>query len=131
MKIEFTIPITQSFIVSEMNRGEEKPFLKRERHRLQQFCVNSYMVKALANPNGLGEIQFPLPCTITLTRIAPREYDHDNIVAAFKYVCDEIAGHLIKDKPKGHADKDKRLKSVYAQEKGKPKEYALKVSIEN
>ena len=113
-----------------MNRGNEVGYLKRERKRIQQLIIKSYMNKYLSNPNGLGEIDFPLPCEITLTRIAPREYDYDNLISSFKYIVDEIAGRLIKDKPKGHSDRDKRLHWIYKQEKGKPKEYALKVEID-
>jgi hypothetical protein len=56
---------------------------------------------------------------ITLTRVAPRELDDDNLARGFKAVRDGVADAL------GLDDRDKRLKWAYAQEKGK--DYAAKV----
>jgi hypothetical protein len=50
---------------------------------------------------------------------------------SMKYFVDAIASVIITGLPKGHADDDKRLKWLYSQEKGHPKEYALKVVIED
>lgn len=65
-----------------------------------------------------------LPCTVTLTRIAPRSLDaHDNLRAGMKAAVDGIALWL------GIDDADERVTWRYAQAKGAPKEYALKVEI--
>lgn len=66
----------------------------------------------------------PLPCTVTLTRIAPRELDGDNLQGALKNVRDGAADWLKVD------DRDPRVMWVYAQRKGKPKEYAVEVTVQ-
>lgn len=65
------------------------------------------------------------PCTITLTRIAPRDLDDDNLASGFKAVRDGVADWL------GIDDGDKRLTWRYAQRRGKPKEYAAEIVIES
>lgn len=65
------------------------------------------------------------PLRVTLTRIAPRELDSDdNLNASAKHVRDGIADAL------GIDDRDPRVKWLYAQRKGKPREYACHVRIE-
>jgi len=64
------------------------------------------------------------PIVITLTRIAPRRLDPDNLARSMKAVQDGIADALRMD------DGDPRLQWRYAQAKGKPKEYAVLVEIE-
>lgn len=70
---------------------------------------------------------------ITLTRIAPRELDDDNLRGALKACRDEIAwsiGLPVKNAKKRIADdRDPRVKWDYGQRKGKPKQYAVEVSI--
>lgn len=52
---------------------------------------------------SLGKRRPNIPCLVTLTRGAPREYDPDNIIHAFKHVVDEIADWIgIDDR---HTDK--------------------------
>ena len=60
---------------------------------------------------------------LTLTRIAPRKLDSDNLAGSCKHVRDGIADAL------GIDDGDERLDWRYAQEKGKPGEYAVRVEI--
>jgi hypothetical protein len=62
---------------------------------------------------------------ITLTRIAPRKLDTDNLVSACKGVRDGIADTL------GVDDGDERITWKYAQRKGKPKQYAVEVEVES
>lgn len=65
-----------------------------------------------------------LPCTVKLTRVAPRTLDaHDNLRAGCKAAVDGVALWLTVD------DADERITWEYAQEKGRPKQYALKVEI--
>lgn len=61
---------------------------------------------------------------ITLTRIAPRKLDDDNLARALKAVRDGVADAL------GLDDGDERLTWRYAQRKGEPKQYAVEVRIE-
>ena len=67
-----------------------------------------------------------LPLKITMTRIAPRRFDADNLgpQGAFKHVQDGIADALKVD------DGDKRIEWVCAQERGRPKEYGVRIEIE-
>lgn len=62
--------------------------------------------------------------TVTLTRLAPRELDDDNLARSFKAVRDEVAKQL------GIDDRDKRVKWAYAQRRGKVKEYGIELQID-
>lgn len=66
-----------------------------------------------------------LPCTVRLTRVAPRKLDsHDNLRESNKNLVDGIADRL------ETTDNDPRITWEYAQERGKPKEYGVRVEIE-
>lgn len=66
---------------------------------------------------------YPLPCVVTLTRIAPRSLDaHDNLRSALKFAVDGIADRL------GIKDNDPRVEWRYAQTKGSP--YAVIVEFQ-
>lgn len=67
---------------------------------------------------------FEVPCVVTMTRIAPRSLDDDNNVSAFKAVRDSIAKRLEVD------DRDPRVLFRCGQRKGKPKEYAIEVQLQ-
>lgn len=62
------------------------------------------------------------PCTVTLTRIAPKRYrlDDDNLRGALKSVRDGVAARL------GADDADPRIKWEYGQEDG---EYGVRIDI--
>src|ERR1700676_2675398 len=123
MKVEFTIPLTKNLIVSEANRGGEHWTAKSKRHAKQKMLMRIYLFQYAE--------YFPFPCIVTLTRIAPRQLDDDNLSASFKYFRDAIAGYLVPgDKPDGQKDNDKRIKWQYNQMKGEKGQYALKVEIE-
>lgn len=66
----------------------------------------------------------PLPVTVILTRIAPRALDDDNLQGAFKAIRDGIADKL------GVADNHPGLTFLYAQERGKPREYAVRITLQ-
>ena len=57
---------------------------------------------------------YPLPCIVTITRVAPRFLDDDNLRSAGKSARDGIADRL------GVKDNDPRVEWRYAQAKGKP-----------
>lgn len=65
----------------------------------------------------------PLPCTVTITRIAPKQLDSDNLQSGAKALRDGIADRL------GVNDNDPRVTWVYAQERGEPREYAVRIEI--
>jgi len=72
----------------------------------------------LCTPSGLKT-----PITVTLTRVAPRLFDDDNLGAAFKSVRDGIADKI------GVDDGSKQIKFKYAQRRGKVREYAVEVEF--
>lgn len=62
---------------------------------------------------------------VKVTRIAPRALDrHDGLPASCKPVVDAIAECL------GVDDADPRVSWSYGQERGKPREYAVRVTVE-
>jgi hypothetical protein len=63
------------------------------------------------------------PCRVTLTRVAPRALDGDNLQGALKAVRDGVADAL------GVNDADPRVTWAYAQRRGKAREYAVLVEI--
>lgn len=69
-------------------------------------------------------IRHPMPCRVILTRIAPRDLDSDNLQSAFKATRDGVADML------GVKDNDPRVTWEYTQERGKPKEYAARIAIQ-
>jgi hypothetical protein len=70
-----------------------------------------------------------LPVVIILTRISSRKLDDDNLPTAFKWIRDSIADYIIPGLKPGRADDNKGLTFVYRQEKGKPKEQAIRIQI--
>lgn len=61
---------------------------------------------------------------VTITRIAPRELDDDNLRAGAKSVRDGITDALgLRD------DRDRRLRWLYSQERGMPKQYAVRITV--
>lgn len=75
-----------------------------ERARSQRFLAALAVKAYLRNCRPLA-----LPAVITLTRLAPRKLDSDNLARAFKAVRDGIADAL------GIEDGDERLEWRYAQ----------------
>lgn len=72
---------------------------------------------------------YPMPCTIQLTRISPRNLDDDNLVSAFKHIRDAIAEKINPGLAPGRADDDQRITWEYSQEKGPPKQQGIRVSF--
>ena len=68
--------------------------------------------------------EFEPPCVVTMTRIAPRMLDSDNLVSCFKAARDSIAERL------GVDDRDSRVLWKCEQRRGKPKEYAVHVQLQ-
>jgi len=72
----------------------------------------------------LGRRRPALPCQVTITRLAPRRYDSDNMVHAGKHVRDEIAEWL------GVDDRhDDRVLYLYRQEFSR--EYRVRITFED
>jgi hypothetical protein len=92
---------------------------KRARRTHRQREAARLMVRAALAPGPVAG-----PVVVTLTRIAARELDSDNLAGALKAVRDGVADAL------GMDDGDPRLEWRYAQRKGKPSEYAVLVEIQ-
>jgi len=113
---EFTVPIRT---VSESNQREHWAARAR-RAKEQRANTKFHMFQS-----WLWTVrQFP-SWWITLTRIAPRQVDDDNLRGALKAVRDQVTVELELE-----SDADPRLTWHYAQARGKPKEYAVRVRIE-
>lgn len=106
-------------IISEANNTDHWT-KKYKRQKKQEKVVALYLLK---------ETKPDLPVKITLTRIAPRSLDYDNLVFCFKKISDTVSSWLIPGLAPGRADGDKRIEFSYTQRRGKPKEYAIEIEI--
>lgn len=75
------------------------------------------------------------PSIVTITRIAPRALDRDNLVRACKAVADSVATWIApmvdrRGRVSGDDSVTGPLRFVYAQRKGKPRGYAVEIVIE-
>jgi hypothetical protein len=74
----------------------------------------------------LGKRRPSIPCKVTLTRGAPRKYDPDNLIHAFKHVVDEIAKWIgIDDR---HSDK---VRYVCEQHQTRAGVYFVRITFED
>ena len=106
--------------VSEGN-SREHWHKKALRHTQQKNMINYYW---------LTMVRFDtLPLHIKMIRIAPRKLDDDNLQFSLKHCRDYLADCLIPGLQMGRADNDTRLSWSYGQEKGKPKEYAVRIEF--
>jgi hypothetical protein len=81
---------------------------KHERHKSQKRAVFYFLGPHRAN--------LSMPCTVRMTRMAPRELDaDDNLRIALKWIKDAIAEVITQDFVPGRADGDKRIKWEYDQ----------------
>ncbi|MFA6125466.1 hypothetical protein [Sphingomonas sp.] len=106
MKVELPLRIINSTNAREHHMARARR-VKRERAQISLFI-----------PNGIK-----VPCTVTLTRIAPRPFDSDGNVSAFKGTRDAIAQKL------GINDNSPLVTWTYKQERGKPKMYSIRIEI--
>lgn len=117
--------------ISEANTSEH--WTKKAKRRKQQAFLVRYMFNRETT-------KIELPCDITLTRLAPRMLDPDNLPCSMKSVQDEIADILVPEKGgwyrtkkgvvkriRGHADGDPRLTWHYGQEKWKTQAVKLEM----
>jgi hypothetical protein len=116
--VDWTLPIRT---VSEANRGSEHWTKTRLRKKKQSQAVWAQW-KSVNPPVSV-------PCKIVFTRIAPRTLDDDNNVSAFKTIRDEVSGLINPGHARGRADNGGGMIWEYRQEKGKPKEYAIRIEI--
>jgi hypothetical protein len=95
---------------------------KHKRHKAQQFVITMLFLKE--------NIRINPPCLVTLTRLAPRQLDDDNLRGCLKWVRDEISEQILPEyrnyyinkhgkaqRVAGRADADPRIEWAYKQEK--------------
>ncbi len=70
-----------------------------------------------------GKPRPTLPVVVTLTRIAPRPFDDDNLSSAFKAMRDEVAKWL------GVTDNHPAVRWEYGQRRGGVGEYAVTIVV--
>lgn len=85
-----------------------------ESNRRDHWATKARRVRAHRNAAWALCPTYPLPCIVTITRVAPRALDDDNLRSAGKAVRDGIADRL------GVKDNDPRVEWRYAQAKGRP-----------
>lgn len=128
MTISWEIPI---HTVSESNRSEHWS-IAQKRHKKQQLSIRLSFWQNMT--------LLKLPCVVILTRLAPRTLDDDNLVAALKWIRDELSEIMLPDIPpqymcchgriikqKGRCDSDPRIRWQYSQQKNKS--YAVRIQI--
>lgn len=110
-RVEIALPLR---LVSEANaRGHWGPRARRAR---EQRGLVRLALRTHRKP--------PLPVRVTITRIAPRELDDDNLRGAAKATRDGVADWL------GVDDRDRRITWAYAQERGRVREYGVRILVE-
>ena len=82
---------------------------KHRRNKRHQHAVALVLRQPL---NGIK-----LPAAITLTRVASRHLDYDNMVYSFKAIRDQLAVLLTGVKKMGQGDSDPRITWRYDQER--------------
>ena len=96
--------------------------IKAKRHKKQKAWIKVTFLKERPC--------IKLPVHIVLTRIAPRMLDeHDILRSSLKWVVDALAECLIPGKAAGRADDSKLITWEYHQQKGSPREYAVKIEF--
>lgn len=113
--VEVYVPIrTESVANLRENWSKKAKRVKAEREA----------VAVLLRPKLRGKWMLALPCLVRLIRIAPRDLDSDGLVRSFKAVRDQVASEL------GVDDRDSRVEWRCFQQRGKPKEYGVRIVIE-
>lgn len=107
-------------LVSEANSHTH--WRKRQKRAKGHHEVTGFLVgAALAKADARGQAM--LPCVVTITRIAPRALDSDNLVGSAKHCRDSVAAAF------GIDDRDPRVEWRVAQERGAPNTYGARVEI--
>jgi hypothetical protein len=111
-EVAFYVPTK---LISEANQREHWA-IKTKRKKAQQRAVELVWLAE--------RVRVAPPVVVTLTRVGVRKLDPDNLAGSFKHVQDQIA------KCMGVDDGDERkVRWVYEQRKGIPRQYGLEVRI--
>lgn len=107
-----TLPIRT---VTESNANENW----RMKHKRAQSQIHTTKLILRAS----GGTPPPAPLYVVMTRIAPCKMDSDNLVSSCKHIRDAVAEWL------GIDDGDDRVTYQVQAERGRPKQYAVRVEI--
>lgn len=126
MKYSLLIPVKIESIANKIEHWSKK-------HRRQKIL--KFLIQRELSVNNVPI----LPCIeqsqgervkVALTRIAPRKLDSvDNLPSSMKPVIDSVCDWFLPGMKAGRADSDERFSFTLHQEKGKPKEYGLRIEI--
>lgn len=120
MSAPLVVDIPHLRLVSEANAHEHwRARQKRAKHQRA--------VAAAAIRPAILAGKWTLPLRVTIVRIAPRALDDDNAVGSAKHVRDGIADALERLGVK--SDRDPRVTWDVKQERGLPREYAVRIEI--
>lgn len=107
--------------VSVINKREH--YMATHRRTAKHRRETMFALLAEGRQQGIDKGKCPLPAMVIMTRIAPHKMDDDNLGGALKAVRDAVADWI------GVDDGDDRVSWVPAQERGRPKEYAVRVEV--
>lgn len=109
-----TTPITFEIPVKAVSLTNEHTHWRKKANTAKAQRKAGYLYAMQARIRTL-----PFPLVITMTRIAPRPLDSDNLPPSMKSIRDGISDALKID------DRDPRVEWEYKQSRRKPKEYAV------
>lgn len=112
------------FAVVYPYRLQSAPNLREHHHAKAARVRAERQAATLALKVTLANSNVRPPCVVTMTRVAPRTLDDDNVRGAFKATRDAVAALL------GLDDRDERIAWRYGQRKGAPKMYAVEIRVE-
>ncbi len=115
--VDLEIPVRT---VSESNAHEHWRARARRSKHARGIVAMALGLHVSSSPLRLPD---PLPLVVTLTRVAPRSLDDDNLRGALKATRDGVADWL------GVDDRDPRVRWEYAQRRGAPRTYAVRVEV--
>ena len=118
--LDWTLPITT---ISESNARDHWS-KKAARARAQRQHI---WVQWRNNEKNFDLVK--TPCIIRLTRISPCKLDDDNLRGALKACRDGISDCIVPGRAPGRSDNVEGMSFEYHQEKGKPKEKAVRIQI--
>lgn len=118
---EFEVPVRLVSLLNAREHWATKARRARKQREAARMCALSCTLFAEIAPAIAGGA----PLVVTITRIAPRQLDDDNLAGSAKHVRDGIADAL------GIDDGDERVQWRYAQAKERhPGCYTCRVRIE-
>ena len=105
------------------NNNDEHWRVRQKRAKMQRETVRQWLLVLQRLPGNCCYI--PLPVTVTLIRVAPRQLDHiDNLSSSLKHIRDSVADFYEVN------DRTPLITWVYDQQRGRPHYYAVRLILE-